>query len=108
MKNTYPRSLAGLFELNMDDRVLKPVRMIDTLSTDNALKEIRFNKNKTADAEFENGVCVNFPVKWDGIDDSYSFHYNGHPHGFSMKKNLGEELKYVDVMSITDIDPDHL
>lgn len=104
MTNTYPRSLAGLFELNMDDRVLKPVRMIDTRPMDYTLKEIRFNENETADAKFENGVYFTFGVKWNGIRNSYTFIYNDALHGFDTKTDLGEECKYVDVMSIRDFD----
>lgn len=107
MKNTYPRSLAGLYEIKFDERVLKPVRIVDTRPTDYALREIRFNKNETGDAEFENGVCFTFRVKWHA-DNSYSFYYNEAPHFFDTKTDLGEVLRYVDVMSLTDIDPDDL
>lgn len=104
MSNTYPRSLAGLYQISIEDRVLKPVRMIDTKPTDCALKEIRFKENETADAEFENGFRFTFEVKWDGTSNSYMFTYNDAPHSFDVKTLLGEVRKHVDIMSITGID----
>jgi hypothetical protein len=47
-------------------------------------------------------------VKWDGITDYYSFVFNEAGHIFSTKKDLDEVLNYVDVMSITDYDPEDL
>lgn len=108
MRSTYPRSLAGLFEINFDDRVLKPIEMIDTRPADYMLREIRLNKNETADAEFENGVYFTFGVRWNGIRNSYTFIYNEALHGFDTKTDLGEECQYVDVMSIRDFDPAEL
>ena len=104
MKNTYLR-LAGLYSINFSEQKLKPVRMIDTKPTDYLLIEIKFGDH-VGKAIFENGLEFIFDVKWDGVDNSYSFIYNQFAHGFSTKVKLGEECKYVDVMSLTDMEED--
>ncbi|WHZ08122.1 MAG: hypothetical protein OJF59_001875 [Cytophagales bacterium] len=103
MEKTYPRSLAGLYEVSFVEQKLKPIRMIDTKPTDYALTEMKFGDH-TGKAIFENGQEFCFSVKWDGVQNSYSFIYNQFAHGFSTKVDLGEECKYVDVLSLTDID----
>ncbi|HCW08244.1 MAG TPA: hypothetical protein DGG95_12860 [Cytophagales bacterium] len=101
---TYPRSLAGIYEVNFDHKVLTPVKMIDTRSSDYRLTKIVFKTDETAQAEFENGESISFLVKWDGVECSYAFRYNSYVHGFHTKTDLGETCRYVDVMSITEID----
>ncbi|MBS1731818.1 MAG: hypothetical protein JST02_00845 [Bacteroidetes bacterium] len=108
MSKNYPRSLAGLYSIHLSDQLLIPVRLIDTKPNDHLLEEIRFDTNQIGTAVFENGISVSFDAKWDGVTDCYSFTFNGAGHVFSTKKDLGEVLNYVDVMSITDFDPGDL
>jgi len=102
MPNTFPRSLAGRFLIF--NQSLRPVRLIDTKPSDYRLEEIRFGESRIGKAIFENGTQITFDVRWDGITCLYSFAYNGVPHCFDTKTDLGEVCTHVDVMSLTPID----
>jgi hypothetical protein len=101
MAKTFPRSLAGRFQISK--QMLKPIKLIDTKANDYKLEEIRFGTDRIGRAIFESGVQFSFPVKWDWISDSYSFIYNEVPHIFSAKTDLGKICRFVDVMSLTPI-----
>jgi hypothetical protein len=107
MPNTFPRVLAGRYSVSFTDHSIKPLRLIDTKPGDQQLLEIRFSQNRTGQAVFENGSQISFDVKWDGISDSYTFVYNEVPHMFSTKRDLGEVLTHVNVMSLNDLEQDY-
>ncbi len=102
MKQTYPQSLAGLYQVYFTEFILKPVRLIDTQPSDQILKEIKF-ENGVGNAVFENGFVYALDVKFNERSYAYTFKYRNAGHIFEIKASLGGASRTVDIMSLTDL-----
>ncbi|MFZ1809307.1 MAG: hypothetical protein WAU36_18885 [Cyclobacteriaceae bacterium] len=108
MTNTYPQSLAGLYEIDFLNLILKPIKLVNTKITDYNLIEIRF-ENGWGNAIFENGKVLTLNVKFNERTTAYTFKFGktdhlseGANHIFEIKAHLGGLCKTVDIMSLID------
>lgn len=98
---TYPQSLAGLYEVDFLNLVLKPIKLANAKIADFNLIEIKFVCGM-GNAVFENGFIYVLNVKFDEKTTDYTFRYRKADHIFSVTAHLGGLCTTVDIMSLTD------
>ena len=97
----YPKTIAGLYEVDFDNLVLTAIALPNSEPCDHRLIDIRFECG-IGNARFDNGFVATLNVKYNEIDNCYTFKFRDSPHIFEIKANLGGLCSTVDIMSLID------
>jgi hypothetical protein len=96
-----PDSIAGIYEIDMELLIMKPILVPNNTPSHYYLEAIRF-ENGDGIARFSNGHTRTLNVKFDEQDFSYSFDYRETRYVFQIRASLAGISPLVDVNILYD------
>ncbi|MCB0479187.1 MAG: hypothetical protein KDC84_13545 [Crocinitomicaceae bacterium] len=101
MTRTFPKTIAGVYEVYVDELSLRPINLPNYRDSDLEIVEIWFDDGKCK-IMFEDFTQEVLDAVYDKKSNEYILNYRGIQHAFEIKANFGGISKAVEMNVLID------